>query len=186
MFTGTIDLVGTFCGVDILCDHKTSSPRTQTSASIEAFFHEYNMGIQTMFYSWVHNRLNQWPKDKFINVLINGIFTKKTTVAASKQGLFDGVKFQRSKIISYNEEQINFFEGWLLQKVQRIISYLDNPALDMSSEYELSACKGPFSLCKYFSVCQSPTSLQEQVLKAKFSVAQYNPLTFGGGVTPET
>jgi len=182
MLCGTIDLRGTYCGIPIITDHKTSSANASKQALIDNFFLEYEMSIQTMFYSWVHNRLMGWPADKFIDVMINGIFIKSTTKKAREADMFDGVKLARSKPISYSQEQMQNFEQWLKRQLDYIALNLD-AGLDMSKDYNLAACKGAFGLCKYFHVCKQPSAIQQMLLKSSFNREKYSPLQFGGGNT---
>lgn len=171
---GTIDLVGSYHGIPVVADHKTTA-----SYIIKNYFDQYELNIQTIFYSWIWNHLNGGEGDKFRAALINGIFIKKPTQIASKKGEFDGVKFERSKPFEYTAEQMTQFKLWFDSKLE-IIKGWCNGTRFLQDEFELAFCKTPFGLCKFFHVCKSPPSSQQMILNNSFVATRYNPLTFGG------
>lgn len=178
---GTIDLIGTYHGIPIIADHKTTA-----SYVVKNYFEPYELGIQPMFYSWVWNHLNN-EGDKFRSVLINGIFIKKPTQKATSNGQFDGVKFERSKPLDYSVEQMKMFETWFNNKlghIKSIFNYEDISLMSVEEEFEtdfdLAFCKTPFGLCKFFNVCKAPPSTQKLILNHNFVETKYNPLAFGG------
>ena len=171
---GTIDLIAKYFGVRTIVDHKTTA-----SWKPESYFSGYQMDIQTMFYTWMDNHINN-RGDIYLPVMINGIFIKKPTQKAAKEGLWDGVTFERSQSFEYTASQMKQFDKWLKAKLNLIIYYLTN-AETMESIFELSFCRTPYGLCKYFNVCSAAnTDLQKEILSrsGQFENVHYNPLTW--------
>lgn len=178
MLCGTIDFVGTYHDIPVICDHKTTA-----SYVTKNYFDQYELGIQTMFYSWIWNYLNK-DKEKFRGAVVNGIFVKKPTDKAAKLGQFDGVKFERSRLFEYTDAQMRFFSTWMNSKMHLIQHYLSAPLENQpaffESNYDLTFCKTPFGQCKFYNVCKSPPSAQQSILKNMFQPSTYMPLLFGG------
>lgn len=180
MLCGTIDLVGTYHGIPCVADHKTTA-----SYITKSYFEQYELGIQTMFYVWIHKYL--YKTTNFKAAVINGIFVKKPTETARKKNLFDGVKFERSKPFEYSQEQMDgFFVPWLTRKIETITARLSNClepfVVDLfTNDYDLTFCKTPFGMCKYWNICKAPVSVQQMILSNGYVETQYSPLSFGGG-----
>lgn len=178
--TGTIDLIADWYNRIVIWDHKsTATPQHK----IAEFFEAFKMNIQTQFYVWIFRQLSKMPE--YVPILINGIFIKKPTKKAEDKGEFDGVHFERSQLIEYDDEQMAQFEWWLKDKLSKIRALIDTYGLKELDKdpVELgpvnpAACHAGFGLCPFFEVCQQPPSLQIQVLKSKYIIDQYNPLAF--------
>lgn len=177
VLTGTVDLVCSYAGIDILLvDHKSSSSSAEYS---DNFFDDYVLDIQTMLYSKVYKeslKLDYYPM-----VLINGIFVSKPTQKAEKEGIFDGVEFKRSAPISYSAEQMETFNTWYDITVAGIINQLNNNFKEAENIYNLTQCKAGYNnshKCQYFDVCKLPKKFHAGALESNFFVKIYNPLEF--------
>jgi len=174
VLTGTVDLVCSYAGIDILLvDHKSTATSTEYS---DDFFSNYALDIQTMLYSKVYKeslKLGYYPM-----ILINGIFISKPTKEAEKENVFDGVEFKRSSPISYSNEQMGQFNFWFSKKIAEIINYLESNFFGAEADFNLSFCKNGFSTCQFFDVCKLPLRFHQASLENNFVVKQYNPLEF--------
>jgi hypothetical protein len=193
---GTMDIPECdYLGQKVIVDHKTgnlfwSDKPGSLQRSLEIYFLEYDMGIQTMFYSWMDNyikrRLLKLP-DKFLPVVINGIFIKSPTKKKLEKGEFDGVALARSRPLEYDNEQMGQFEKWLTRILAKV-TQTSRQAVVAGNEqgfvedYNLAVCSSRWGLCKYFNVCSRSASLHNQILSANFVTKDYQPLAFGGGV----
>lgn len=171
---GTIDLICSYEGYPILLvDHKSTSSKND-----QYFFKDYDWNIQTMLYSKVWREANNL--DYYPPVLINGIFCKKPTKKAMDDGIFDGVEFDRSAPIQYDDDRMARFTEWINSRIKSIIYYLQNegnPNINPLENYDMSACR-KFGLCEYFDVCKLPTEMQRGALEGGFEIHKYNPLRF--------
>lgn len=177
--SGTIDMIAEYCGIkELLIDHKTNAPKSFEDKAIDSFFAPYSFDIQTMLYSKVYKELNDL--DYYPQVMINGIFLKYATAAASKEGIFDGVLFKRSTNFQYTNEQMRWFDGYLARKLSLLISYLDGRQGENLPEdnFEMSACK-MYGLCPYFKACSTEDkNFQSIILQTQYVRHHYNPLKF--------
>lgn len=180
VLTGTVDLPCKYVGYPlILADHKTTS--TYISEA-DKLFEGYKLDIQTMLYSKVYRECMNLPY--YPPIVINGIFLKKPTIKAEKEGIFDGADFKRSGIIEYKDDQMETFNVWFDSVVKEIIEILSlATSVEMAGEkynypYNLSACHSIYGKCKFFEVCKLPRQFHDGVLKDSYMVKQYNPLKF--------
>jgi hypothetical protein len=166
---GTIDLVCEYQGYsNLIVDHKSSASRVER----EKFFNDYDWNIQTMLYSKVWREAT--GLDYYPPVMINGIFVKKPTLKAEKDGIFDGVEFDRSAIITYDDERMERFTTWLNSRIKTIIYYLETPSDNPTENYDMAACWG----CSFFNVCKLPTRFHLGALEQGWERVTYNPLHF--------
>ena len=176
LLSGTIDLVATYHGYPcVLIDHKTTA-----MAMNDKFFDNYDWDIQPMLYCKVWKEANKL--EEFPHFVINGVFCKKPTEKGEKSGIFDGVLFKRSSLISYSNDQMVEFDKWLCKKLHNIIANLslisENPKFDPAIDYNMAACKTVYGDCKYFKVCSLPKENQSIKLDISFIKHHYNPLKF--------
>ena len=171
---GTIDLICEYEGyTNLIVDHKSTSVREDHGK----FFSQYDWDIQPMLYSKVWREAN--GLDNYPPVLINGIFVKKPTKKAEEAGgMFDGVEFDRSGVIEYDDDRMSKFTDWLNKRVKSIIYYLENPLLNPLDNYEMAACKSIYGTCPFFGVCKLPEEYQASALEQEFEIIKYNPLKF--------
>lgn len=168
---GTIDMVADYQGTRVFIDHKTT-----TSWYKEGYFKQYQMNVQMQLYSWALKKI--LGTSYYLSCVVNGWFIKKPTDKSEKMGVFDGVKFERSNIIDYSEEQMAQFEGWLSYKLGSILAFFkENKLEEMSKHLDYTACNN-YGLCKFFDVCRLKPSVQEDVLNSKFTTIPYEPLKF--------
>lgn len=177
VLTGTVDLVCSYSGIDLLLvDHKSSSSSAEYS---DNFFDDYVLDIQTMLYSKVYKeslKLDYYPM-----VLINGIFVSKPTKKAEAEGVFDGVEFKRSSPISYSAEQMEAFNFWYDMQIKLIIDQIESNFLYAELGYNLTQCKAGYNnshKCQYFDVCKLPKKFHDSALQNNFTTKIYNPLEF--------
>ena len=168
---GTIDMLASYAGQEPIVDHKTSS-----SFQKDSYFQTYELDIQTMLYSYVCKEFlgfSHYPP-----VLINGLFLKRPTAKAEKAGYFDGAEFRRSNLISYSDAQMANFVGWLEQKKQDIITFLESGVSRWPADF--AACKQSFSLCDYWQLCRqgSDQEVEEAIIEQNYNKSPYNPLAF--------
>jgi len=172
---GTIDLICLYEGYDILLvDHKSTSSKLN-----EQFFIPFEWDIQTMLYSKVWRETNNLAS--YPPVLINGIFVKKPTIKNSKGGIFDGVEFDRSPVIEYDDARMDAFTVWLNSRIKSIIYYLENesnPSINPIDNYDMAACKSIYGNCQFFNICKLPAEFQQGALEGSFEIFKYNPLCF--------
>lgn len=170
VLSGTVDLPATFHGIKCIIDHKTSG-----TYQIESYFKEYSLSIQGMFYVLMDKVIT--GRDYYLPLVINGLFLKKPTIAATKLGQWDGVKLQRSNIIEYSPAQMEFFKDWLEKKINEIVLLLESFGNE-DWPYELSACQQKFGLCKFFDLCATDKEFRAMKIKNSFVKSHYNPLQF--------
>lgn len=174
VLTGTVDLVCSYAGIEILLvDHKSTSTSVEYA---DDFFSNYALDIQTMLYSKVYKeslKLNYYPM-----VLINGIFISKPTQKAEKEGIFDGVEFKRSPPISYSSEQMEQFNIWFDRQISLINDHLYESFINAENDFNLASCKSGKYNCQFLNVCKLPTKFHQGALDNNFIVKQYNPLEF--------
>jgi hypothetical protein len=175
---GTIDGIFDYQGEVVFMDHKTTS-----SWDKEKFFEDYNISVQMMFYRHIIEKLT----GRKLKCVINGIFGKKQTQASEKAKTFDGVIFERSRKIDYEDERMEEFLSWLYEeKLIGLESWLDknflyskNATIEPNSITmpNFSACHPKWG-CPYFNICTVIPSLQARAL-AGMSREPYEPLKFG-------
>lgn len=170
---GTIDGYGSWGGEKCIIDNKTTADQT------DFYFFQYEWEIQMMFYSYMDNMIHR-RGDKYLPVVINGIFLKKPTQKAAKEDIFDGCKIGRSGLISFTVEQMQEFEVWLFSNLTKVKIALENNLETLENSYNMAACKEMYgSFCKYFQICKASPSLQKQVLENYYVTKPYEPLLFG-------
>lgn len=174
VLTGTVDLPCSYRSIELLLvDHKSTGTNVDKA---QEFFDDYALDIQTMLYSKVYKE--QLRLDYYPPVLINGIFIKKPTQKAEKEGIFDGVEIIRSPPISYSEEQMEQFNQWYNERIAEIKLYLVNNFEEVERIFNLTQCKLAGQRCQYFDVCKLPLKFHTSKLESSFEVKQYNPLKF--------
>lgn len=171
---GTIDLIGMYNGIPCIADHKT------TSGNPRNYFDEYELGIQPMFYCYIDKLVNK--RNDVLPFLINGIFLKKQTDKVITKGGWDGALVQRSNLMFFSKDQMSMFEEWLGSCIAQIVTSLQaTSSFSMENDPELSACKTPYGLCKYFKVCKMGDNVEHRnmILNSFYERKHYNPLLFG-------
>ncbi len=172
---GTIDMIAEYLDYPLLLiDHKTTALRES-----DEFFDNYYFDIQPMLYSKVwkdtHN-LKTYPP-----VLINGIFVKKPTQKAEKEGFFDGCSIRRGPIIQYNDSQMQEFEYWLdkkLELVTTILASYEDIEQTAKNNFDMASCRSVYGMCEFFNTCKLPREHQQAKLDYAFEKVVYNPLRF--------
>lgn len=174
VLTGTVDLVCSYAGIDILLvDHKSTATSAEYS---DDFFSAYTLDIQTMLYSKVYKealKLDYYPM-----ILINGIFISKPTKKSEEQGIFDGVEFKRSSPISYSNEQMEQFNIWFNRKIEEITYYMAHEFRIAEDSFNLSFCNHGTYKCQFFDVCKLPVKFHQASLDNNYIIKMYNPLEF--------
>jgi|TARA_R110000787_G_scaffold18610_4_gene56828 hypothetical protein len=174
VLTGTVDLLASYHGADVIMDHKT------TSAYPSGFFEKYEFEIQAMFYSWIMRRLYNMPA--YLPFVINGLFLKKPTLSYfNKGGPFDGVVLQRSGLIEFPESKMEEFERWLREKLSSLIlairMQLEDPGYAYSPEaQERSYCNAHFGRCSFQSICDAFPEYRGAVVSGDYIKEPYKPL----------
>ena len=167
---GTIDFIGKYGNSFCLVDHKTCG-----SWDRRGFFAGYDLDVQMRLYVWAFQRL--YPEfDFWPGAVINGIFKKAPTQKATKEGVFDGVDFERSPFISYSEDSIRRFEKWLFQRLDTIRDLLTAQTARWPEEF--SCCKRGIFPCRYSPICARDTADQPAMLESSFHQERYEPLKF--------
>lgn len=174
VLTGTVDLVCSYRNIELLLvDHKSTATNVDKA---DDYFSDYCLDIQTMLYSKVYKE--QLGLDYYPPILINGIFIKKPTIKAEKEGIFDGVEIIRSPPISYSAEQMEQFNFWLEREISYIKLQLDTDFIGSENNFNLTQCKLAGQRCQYFDVCKLPLKFHASKLESSFDIKQYNPLKF--------
>jgi hypothetical protein len=171
--TGTIDMVADHHGQPIILDHKSTGTRPD---KINDFFTGFDMNIQTQLYVRMFRILS--GMDRYLPIMVNGIFIKKQTKKATDEGKFDGVQFQRSQLIEYTDEQMEQFEVWLVDTLNSIKALIRNTDISNLGQPNYAACDAKFGRCVFYELCKNPPKFQAQVLKSHYYVEQYNPMSF--------
>lgn len=168
--TGTIDMVGEVFGKLAIIDHKSTA-----AYDPQVFFSEFELNIQTMFYVLMFRRLSKM--DRYLPIMINGIFIKKPTAKAEKDGQFDGARFVRSNLIEYSDDRMEEFERYLDWQMNKILTLARMPA-ETFGQINPAACHGKFSTCSYYELCSMPLHKQKDMLESIYRVEAYSPLNF--------
>lgn len=177
--SGIIDMQCEYFGTHCILDHKTHAITMFDGANpVKKFFNMFRMDVQTQFYCWIDKMANR--RNHYLPILINGIFLKKPTEKALKQGVFDGCILERSPLIEYSDVQMLEFTGWLDKKLEKLKELLN--ALDVEKaffkEFERSVCHN-YGGCKFFKACElGDINSQRIVLESEFFTQEYNPLTW--------
>lgn len=177
---GTIDSFLDYLGEECYGDHKT------TGFFGEDFFDKYSFDVQMMLYSWYIERMI----GRRLPCVINGVFLKSWTKKAkeSKPPYFDGVSFQRSQKIKFSDSQMKWFEGWLMDKVELIKTWVNTyikptqsesfgPAEITSHLANISYCNAGKLPCQYFNICKQAPEIQDRLLSGLLK-HPYEPLRF--------
>lgn len=170
---GTIDLVCLYDGELCLVDHKTTGTYLGNS---EGFLKGFELDIQAALYCYIYKSINNLEKAPVF--LVNGVFIKKPTDKAAKQGFFDGVAFKRSSVIYYSNEKLQDFSKWLEKWRFNMLALLEVEESALYDQPNFAFCKNSFGLCKYFPVCSAPVDCRKGILDYSYLQKEYNPLKF--------
>ena len=170
---GTIDLCAYYDGVLCLIDHKTTSTYF---ANADMFLKLFEMDIQVILYCYIYKTLHGLETPP--HFLVNGIFLKRQTAKAAKDGIFDGVNFKRSSVITITNEKLLEFSVWLERWKTNMLELLNIGALFDHPNF--AYCKTAYGACKYFSICSAPIDCREGIIEHHFIQKEYNPLKFRG------
>lgn len=167
---GTVDLIASYYGEEIFVDHKSTG-----AYDINEYMQSYELSVQMYFYSWIIEKLI----GRRLPCLINGIFLKKPTL---KSTVFDGVKFERSRLLKFSDDQMFTFTEWVEKRIKETLQYLASENKNSSPQGttipEYSACAGgKFGLCPYYKICSLDIKDQDPMLKSMARM-EYNPLHF--------
>ena len=164
---GTIDMIGSFNGIPVLVDHKTTA-----LMQVDRYLESYQNSPQMMMYTMIHKHL--FP-DEDRGVVINGIFLARNGKS----------KFQRSTIITFPKHVLAEFESHLREVVRSFMSGLRR-VLDKGAEAEevflpnFTCCQTKFGECSFSPVCTTPRAEdREVIIDSLFSTTNtYDPLMF--------
>jgi len=164
---GTVDMIGTFNGINVIIDHKTTA-LTQVSKYLDA----YQNSPQMMFYSMIYKQL--FP-DEDRGVVINGIFLNRTGKS----------KFQRSTIITFPAHVIEEFTAHLHNVIMGFVDSLRGVIADGKDPEEMflpnfNCCQTKFGECNFSPVCTTPRrDDRETLVTSLFTTTNtYDPLKF--------
>ena len=164
---GTVDMIGSFNGIPVLVDHKTTA-----LMQVDRYLESYQNSPQMMMYTMIHKHL--FP-DEDRGVVINGIFLARNGKS----------KFQRSTIITFPKHVLAEFESHLREVVRSFMSGLRR-VLDKGAEAEegflpiFTCCQTKFGECSFSPVCTTPRAEdREVIIDSLFSTTNtYDPLMF--------
>ena len=164
---GTIDMIGTFNGMPVLVDHKTTS-----LTAVDRYLDSYYNSPQMMMYTMIYKHL--FP-DEDRAVVINGIFLSRS----------GRNKFQRSTLITFPQHVLVEFEHHVRETVVAFMSGLRR-VIDYSEEEEqvflpnFTCCQTKFGECNFAPVCTTPRADdRETLINTLFSTTNtYDPLNF--------
>lgn len=164
---GTVDMIGTFNGIPVIVDHKTTA-----LMQVEKYLDSYQTSPQMMFYTMIYEQL--FP-DENRGVVINGIFLSRT----GKN------KFQRSTIITFPQHVLDEFKAHLttvvksfVRRLHSVIIHGANPEDEFLPNF--NCCQTKFGECSFSPVCATPRrGDRETLVKSLFTTDNtYDPLQF--------
>ena len=164
---GTVDMIGTFNGINVIVDHKTTA-----LMQVEKYLDSYQNSPQMMFYSMIYKQL--FP-DEERGVVINGIFLSRT----GKN------KFQRSTIITFPQHVLDEFAAHLHNIVTDFTNSLHAviaDGKDPEKEFlpNFNCCQTKFGECSFSPVCTTPRQDDRETLVTSLftTTNTYDPLKF--------
>lgn len=165
---GTVDMIGTFNGLPVICDHKTTA-----LPQVEKYLDSYQNSPQMMFYSMIYKRL--FPEEQR-GVIINGIFLNRS----GKN------KFRRSSLITFPDYVLVEFQQHLDSIVQMFMGGLRTALTDNTRTPEqlfppnFTCCQTKFGECSFAPVCTTPKQDdRETLIDSLFTTTNtYDPLKF--------
>ena len=164
---GTVDMIGTFNGINVIVDHKTTA-----LMQVEKYLDSYQNSPQMMFYSMIYKQL--FPNEER-GVVINGIFLSRT----GKN------KFQRSTIITFPDHVLEEFAGHLNDVITAFTSGLYAvlaDGKDPEKEFlpNFNCCQTKFGECNFSPVCTTPRQDDRETLVTSLftTTNTYDPLKF--------
>ena len=171
VFSGTIDLIGTYRGEKVFMDHKTTSNYLTQSGK---FFESYELDTQFLAYNWALSYLANLKDSKLSEYknaggLVNGIFNTRSKV-----------EFERSPLIEYPDHLRASFDkymrGSFLKKVRDLIE--NGPS---SYGWACDSCSLKFGKCCYWEVCNRPDGVDAETMMTMldYETKPYNPLNHG-------
>ena len=164
---GTVDMIGSFNGIPVLVDHKTTALMQD-----DRYLESYQNSPQMMMYTMIHKHL--FP-DEDRGVVINGIFLSRNGKS----------KFQRSTIITFPKHVLAEFENHLREVVWSFMSGLRR-VIDKGTDAEevflpnFTCCQTKFGECNFSPVCTTTRAEEREVIiDSLFSTTNtYDPLMF--------
>ena len=164
---GTVDMIGTFNGINVIVDHKTTA-----LMQVEKYLDSYQNSPQMMFYSMIYKQL--FPNEER-GVVINGIFLSRT----GKN------KFQRSTIITFPNHVLNEFAAHLHNVITDFANGLYAviaDGKDPEKEFlpNFNCCQTKFGECSFSPVCTTPRQDDRETLVTSLftTTNTYDPLKF--------
>ena len=164
---GTVDMIGTFNGINVIVDHKTTA-----LMQVEKYLDSYQNSPQMMFYSMIYKQL--FPNEER-GVVINGIFLSRT----GKN------KFQRSTIITFPNHVLNEFASHLHNVITDFTNGLYAviaDGKDPEKEFlpNFNCCQTKFGECNFSPVCTTPRQDDRETLVTSLftTTNTYDPLKF--------
>lgn len=174
---GTMDKLGKFKrGCYAIGDYKTTS-----SWDEDNYFKSYEMSCQLRFYIYALKQMAIHYPDSVLGQI------GATNVGAYIDALFIKAKvvenkYERSDVFQYKPEEIEEFEGMLINRVERFISVIQsiqNGGRRPNKEGILSgACERKFGKCDFWNVCKNSDPVGDVLLKRDFIIKPYDPLNF--------
>lgn len=179
---GTLDKLAAYSQYPIcVVDDKTTG-----SYDIKGFFNQFNINLQVMSYVYLATKFLDKGED-WLPFVVNGIFLKKNTIKAEKEGIFDGATFLRHGPEFVPTELMESFIKFIknicnnLNREMMLFYPIDNNAESLFHNPNYSCCAGHFGKgCVYSPLCRLG-SLEQMlpVIPSNFTNGNFSPTITG-------
>jgi len=169
---GTLDRIGKIRnGIYVIPDWKTTS-----SWSEKEYFSKYEMARAPRGYVLSLKLMSEKFPDSILGQIGKGV------VGARFDGIFvkpaiNEVRFARSEVFRYTEDEMNEFRILLDDKCREISQAVKTGYLPKQGLVN-GSCEGKWGKCSFWVVCQKPAPIAQFLLEKDFNKVPFNPLAY--------
>lgn len=187
LLQGTIDGIGFIKGgCNAIADWKTTSSYAQ-----EEYLEGYRLSPQMLVYFyglwWYLKHYPNSPIARVLGTKALAVFIYGAFLSAGKI-----VEFQRSQLLWFGEEDVNYLEVYIHNLIRFVLRYLGTLSPDRLPPPDgmlNGTCVSPTGFkCKFFNACAARTAqggggdkMTRHILDSTFKRKEYLPFQFGGG-----